>query len=182
MVYAGFTEDMKTMLSKLKGTEFIAYECVQGGAFPQTYGNLRICLEDYNVDLLNEQKALPLFDTIDGIACFSCKVVPIASLPTALPDVKLTKFPVNEIITGVEIVQDHITVNCNQYDLVMDVALIIKTTSEVYMFARDIWFSEVITIMLDDDYDKVFTIKEVEESFTNHPNDSVTVVRSTIVL
>ena len=69
--------------------------------------------------------------------------------------------------------------SCNgEYEIVFDTALIIKTESQTIMFSRDVWFSEVINISDNDDYDCVYPIDSVIEHWSNEGDYEVTVKRS----
>ena len=46
------------------------------------------------------------------------------------------------------------------------------------MFSRDIWFSEVITINENDNYDTVYPIDEVVETWSNDGENKVNVIRT----
>ena len=46
------------------------------------------------------------------------------------------------------------------------------------MFSRDIWFSEDITISEHDDYDSIFPISQVVDSWANDGENKVNVVRT----
>ncbi|MBR1470885.1 MAG: hypothetical protein IJ600_13195 [Lachnospiraceae bacterium] len=44
--------------------------------------------------------------------------------------------------------------------------------------ARDTWFSEIITISDNDDYDQVFSIEDVKEAWSNDGENTVDVKRT----
>ena len=46
------------------------------------------------------------------------------------------------------------------------------------MFSRDIWFSEVITINENDDYDAVYSIDKVVEAWSDDGENKVKVIRT----
>ena len=87
-------------------------------------------------------------------------------------DVDLSK---KEII---EIINDVIEVNDGEYEISFDRAIIFRTDKKDIMFSRDIWFSEVITINENDDYDAVYSIDQVVEAWSDEGENKVNVVRT----
>ena len=178
MVNARFTEEMIKILSDMKGITFVSYECDEGHGFPRAYGNFRINLEDYSVDVSNEIRGLPFFGKVEEVAMFSCKKVDSKTPyePGVIGETRLV--PVEEKIESVEIVTDEINVNNGEYEIVFDSALIIKTEYQTIMFSKDVWFSEIINISDNDDYDSVYTIDSVIEHWNNEGDYEVAVKRT----
>ena len=54
-------------------------------------------------------------------------------------------YMVDEVITGVEVVNDYVEYNKGEYVLDMGVALVVRTRYTTRTFSRVIWFSEEIT-------------------------------------
>ena len=59
-----------------------------------------------------------------------------------------------------------------------DQAIIIRTETKVIMFSRDIWFSEDITISEHDDYNSIFPISQVVDSWSDDGENKVNVIRT----
>lgn len=177
MVDARFTKEMIDILSDMKGKTFVSYECDEGHGFPRAYGNFRINLDGYSVEVSNEIHGLPFFDTVEDIAVFVCKQVDSKTLyvPGVIGEIRTE--PIEEIIESVEIITDEINVNNGEYEIVFDTALIIRTEYQTIMFSRDVWFSEVINISDNDDYDSVYPINSVIEHWNNEGDYDVSVKR-----
>ena len=76
------------------------------------------------------------------------------------------------------IITDEISVGNGEYEIVFDTALIIKTKYQTIMFSRDVWFSEVINISDNENYDIVYPIDTVIEDWNNEGDYEVTVKRT----
>lgn len=178
MVDARFTKEMIEILSSMKGKTFVSYECDEGHGFPRAYANFRINLNDYSIDVSNEIQGLPFFDIEEDVAIFSCKKVDSNSKyePGVIGETRIV--PIDETIESVEIITDEINVGNGEYEIVFDAALVIKTEYQTIMFSRDVWFSEVINISDNDDYDSVYPIDSVIEHWNNEGDYEVTVKRT----
>lgn len=177
MVYATFTDEMKQIISNAKGKCFVSYECEKDENFSRTFGNMRINLDSFSIDLTNEEHSLPFFDEREDVTHFSCvKVDPKTPFkPAVLTDTTAT--PVDKIITDIELITDTINVNNGEYEICFDAAIIIHMGDDVIMLARDTWFSELITIADNDNYDKIFSIDDVKEAWSNDGDYLVDVKR-----
>ena len=180
MVNARFSKKMIEVLSSMKGKTFVSYECDEGHGFPRAYGNFRINLDDYSIDVSNEIQGLSFFDIEEDVAVFSCKKVDSNTPfePGVIGDTR-TVF-IEETIESVEIITDEINVNKGDYEIVFDTALIIKTEYQTIMFSKDVWFSEVINISDNDDYDNVYPIDAVKEDWNNDGDYEVTIKRTKV--
>ena len=68
--------------------------------------------------------------------------------------------------------------NDGEYEISFDRAIIFRTDKKDIMFSRDIWFSEVITINENDDYDAVYSIDQVVEAWSDEGENKVNVIRT----
>ncbi len=175
MVKVEFTEAMKQLLAGIKGQQFESYECAIDD-HNQIYGNFRINTDQISIDVVNEARELPFFDSCEDIAGFSCAIAdkPFESCSIA----NVTVFNVKEKITSVEILNDVIDVNDGMYQVSFDNALIVRTSFTTYMFARDVWFSEFITIRKDDNYEQVISMQNIIDSWSNEGEYSVNIHRT----
>ncbi len=176
MVYATLTDEMVKMLSDLKGSEFISYECEK--AFNQAYGYLRINAGAGSVEVTNLLEVMPYFGTVEEIARFACiKSDPLEEFePNLIASFK--KYEVNSKITGIDIVSDEINVNNGEYEIKFDQAIIIRTEKGVIMFAKEIWWSEEITICSHDDYNSVYPVSSAEYDLSSYGEDPIEVKRT----
>ena len=175
MIKAEFTEEMKQILSSMKGSKFISYECAID-THNQIYSNFRINTNKNSIDILNENQVFPFLTDNEEMSCFSCSIAkgpfkPMVIAPTIV-------FNVKEIINSVEILNDVINVNNGMYQISYDNALIIRTESTTYMFARDYWLSEIITVRKDDDYNQVVSEQNIIDSWSNEGEYPVDICRS----
>lgn len=175
MVYATLNEDMIELLKNLKLSNLISYECAI--TYNTVYGNLRINTDKYSVELSNIEKEMPFFDITEDIACFECKISDpsIKFKPYCIEPFEV--FEIGEKIEDVEVINDVIDVNDGEYEISFDRAIIFRTDKRNIMFSRNIWFSEVITISENVDYDAIYSIDEVVEAWSNDGENKVNVIR-----
>lgn len=176
MVYATLNDDMIELLKNLKFSNLISYE---GGKIHNTvYGNLRINTDKYSVELSNIEKTMPFFDITEDVACFECKVSDPAIEFKPYCIEPFERFEIDAKINSIEIINDVIDVNNGEYEISFDRAIIFRTDKRDIMFSRDVWFSEVITISENDDYDAVYSIDEVAEVWSDEGDNKVNVIRT----
>ncbi len=177
MVYATFTDEMKQLLSNTKGECFVSFECEKDEAFSRAFGNMRLNFNTFSIDLTNEEHTLPFFDENEDITHFSCAAVDPKNpfKPAVVADTKVS--PVDKTVTDIELITDTINVNNGEYEICFDAAIIIHMGDDVIMLARDTWFSELITIADNDNYDKIFSIDDVKEAWSNDGDYLVDVKR-----
>lgn len=176
MVYATLTGDMIELLKQLKFSNFVSYEC--GKINNTAYGNLRINTDKGSVELSNIEREIPFFDITEEVACFECKVSDPSTefKPYCLEPFET--FEVSGTIKSIEIINDTINVNDGEYEISFDRAIIIKTENGVIMFSRDIWFSEVITISDNENYDSIYPVDEVIDAWSEQGVNKVDVIRT----
>ena len=177
MVNATFSNEMKSLLSSMTGKLFVSYECEKDDGYSRTFGNMRINTDSFSIDLTNEEQTLPFFDEIEDITCFACtKIDPRKPFePAVMTETCVTK--VDKRITGMELISDTININKGEYEIIFDSAIIIHMGDDIMMLARDTWFSEIITIANNDDYDQVFSIEEAKNAWSNDGENDVDVKR-----
>jgi len=176
MIELKFTRDMLVLLKTLKGQRFVSCEKEKNIANDNsTYGNIRINFENISIDLVNEQEIIEGFE--EELACFSCvkvdankKFVPTAAVETEI-------IPVNGKVEKIEIVTDTIDLNHGETIIESDSAVSFYTDCGCYTFARTVWFSEVIYVLIDKSYDNVWPIPSVVESWSNEGENDATVNR-----
>ena len=191
MVELKFTKEMLGLLSRLKGETLLSYsydkywekvvrpECY----IPSAGWKTRLYTTIGELDLLNEQNVHPWFGGIEDIAGFSCNMVKKGERFSPRDEMPNGIQPVNKRIVGIEIINDVIVINKDEYSLTFDQALIFRfEDGSVLMFSRDVWFSEEISITWHDDYDKLFSIEQLTETLNNEGDDQVEVTRTRKVL
>ncbi|MBQ7898160.1 MAG: hypothetical protein IJ323_07020 [Clostridia bacterium] len=176
MVYANLNNNMEEMLRTIKGAKFISYEC--GKQFDTAYGNLRINTDTLTIELSNIAKEMPFFNGVEDIACLECKASnsAIEFKPYCIEPFEV--FEIDAKIESIEIINDVVNVNDGEYEISFDRAIIFRTDKKDIMFSRDVWFSEVITISENDDYNSVYPVDEVIEVWSDQGENKVNVIRT----
>lgn len=177
MIEAKFSQDMISILANCKNTKLISYESEVSNEAGGVYGNMRLNFEGFSVEIKNEEQTMPIFDEQEDIACLSCsKVDPSLSFePMVVTDVKKT--PVGHMVESVEVITDTIDVTGGEYQIAFDMAVIFHMDGVTLMVARDVWFSEMLTIKDNDRFDEIFSVDDVIESWSNDGEYNVTVNR-----
>lgn len=178
MVQAGFSHEMRNALRNMIGHRFIAYEYGEDTSSNTAYGNVRLNTDNGNVEIRCEERPLPFFGEMEDVACFACRQVRPEEPYVPAVITSTNRSMVDDRIDAVEILTDQINVNHNEYQIEIDVAVIFYCEHRTIMFSRGIWFSEVITISFDDDYEKVFPMQKIIESWSNEGEYDVRVQRS----
>ena len=89
---------------------------------------------------------------------------------------------IQETITKIEVITDTIEINQGETVIEADCALALHTNKSTYTFARTEWFSEVIFILHNKDYNELFPVQKVEESWCNDGENKVNVKRKATVI
>lgn len=177
MVEAKFSSEMIGFIKGMVGSVFCSYEC--GSMVPnEAYGNLQINLDKFSVELLNEVKELPFYDSTEDISCFTCKRKSLSESFQPYCEEPSEKHFINENVLSVYIVDDSISINGGEYDIDFDMAIIIETDKHKYIFSRGWFFGETIDISIDKEFDDIYPINKVVEDWSDEGDDRVTVVRN----
>ena len=188
MVDATFTTEMIELLQSLHGKRFKSYEYNKEGRFNRAYGNLRINLGRSAIDISCIQRPVEdFFGEAEDMSVFACKSVAREIPFKPYIEGRVLEFMVDEDITSVELVRDHVNYNDGECVIDMDVALIVRTKFKTYTFSRSIWFDESIEIQIGETGDGPAGLETVEELWGNHASDEEPkfvpkVHRETIVL
>lgn len=181
MIKAKFSNEMLKIMKSMVGKVFCSYEC--GNMVPnQAYGNLQINLDDFAIEILNEVKEFPFFDSTEDISHFSCrrKLLNESFKPYCVEPSE--EHWINETILSVHIIEDNIYINNGEYVISFDMAIIIETSKHKYMFSRGWFFSETIDISVDEDIDDVYPQSRVVEDWSDEGENIVKVIRTSIKL
>ena len=176
MVKAKFTNQMIDIIKSMIGNTFCSYECGEKRS-GEVYGNCRINLEGFAVEILNEVKEMPFFDSTEDVSSFSCKKSLNEEFkPYCIEPVQ--KYIVNEKVLSVSIVEDFVSVNDGEYDIAFDMALIVETDKHKHIFSRDWYFGETISISKDKNFDDIYPVKKVIDDWEYDGDNKVNVKRT----
>ena len=182
MINAKFTEEMQALLKGLKGKTFKSYIYNKEGRFERAYGNLRIVLGRSAIDVMCVQHPVDdYFGEPEDMAYFTCEPVDPKSSFIPYIDGRPLAYMVDEVITGVELVNDYV----NYYDgdciIDMDIALVIRTKYHTFTFSRGIWFDETISIAIGEADEEPRGIASIEKLWYDEEDDVPPVVRRSVV-
>ncbi len=165
MIEARFTSEMKDVLKGLKGFELVGYSATELYMGETVYdGKIYLHVGDSTIKISNEEKQIPWFKNKDlsdreNIFCFHCeKFGCIQKMDTVL---------VQEKIENIELITDYIKIPQEEYEIALDMALIIETNKHRYMFSRGWYFDESLEISVDKNYDDIYPIKQAVEEWNN---------------
>ncbi len=155
-----FDENMIEMLKDIVGKRFLSVE-TDDSMEGQSYCVARLNFEGTSILLKNEEEEIAMFENEDvpyeEAAKFSCIISDIAHpFVPGLDGVGIKKFDVDEIVMSVEIVSD--TIKCVEQgiNIIIDMALIVKTENHAYIFSKShVWFDEVIYVNIDKNIDDI---------------------------
>lgn len=176
MIYVTLDNKMENLLKNIKNSKLISYEC--GKIFDTAYGNLRINTDKSSLEITNLQKTTPFFDIEEEISGFKCKLVKTSSVFKPYCEEPFETFEIGKFVNDIEIVNDSISVNDGKFEISFDQAIIIRMDGGVIMLSRGVWFSEVINISEHDNYNSIFPISQVIDSWSDDGENKVNVVRT----
>lgn len=160
MIEMTFTPEMRSILGKMKGKTFKSYECDLDMRFRRTSGALRINLGRYAVDVACANQPVADWDVdLDDPTVFTCEERELKDAFFPGDSQPVRAYMVNEVITGVEIVNDTITVEGRPVASI-DTALVVRTKRRTYTFARNIWFDYTIDINVADEVAIPYSVEE----------------------
>ncbi|MBQ8375272.1 MAG: hypothetical protein IJX98_06865 [Clostridia bacterium] len=165
MIKAGFTTEMKNILKKLKGAEFICYSASKFHAGETVHdGVIYIHANNVSIKVSNEEMQIPWFNhkelnTIEDIFVFHCE----ETFEKARKNVVF----VQEKIEEMELIADCVKIPKEEYEITLDMALIIITKAHRYVLSRGWYFGESLSIDVDKNYDEIYPIKQVVEEWNN---------------
>ena len=178
MIEMKLTDEMIDILKSIKGKKILSLQCSKIDEWSRTYGNFRINFIDFSIDFTNEIRTVPFFDSIEDVAGFECVKTNNDTQFTPGIDRKIQVVPFDEEILSIEIINDEIEVNNGEYQVSFDEAILIHTEARTIMFAKTVWFSELIYILFKDDYDKIYSVESVKRDWSNGGDYKVSVKRS----
>ncbi len=187
MVKAKFTKQMIEIIQTLKGKTFISYFMDDDIFFDKSYCLIRIKTDSACLDLMNEIQEFPFLKSPVGdteeLSCFTCQEKNINEpFKPYLVDIGYKEINVNEKISEVSIISDKITITQENYTIDLDMALVIKTSHHTYIFSRQWYFDEHIFIHIDKDFNSIYSIDDVKQSWDNDGEFQVEVERTIVRL
>lgn len=179
MVELRFTDEMRQILSSMKGKLFKSYQGapLHVDGYVLFFGSVRVNLGRKAIDITNQLEPVDFFSGKDDLSCFRCESIDKSSPFDQYITGPLMEFMVDERIQSVSIVTDRIRVQNNGYEIELDTALVIQTECGFYTFTRDWYFEENITVNFDKSKAVVYEIDKVKEDWENCGENKVTVER-----
>ena len=180
MIEARFTNEMKDILKKLIGTEFICYSSsamYEGETVND--GIVYIHASNLSIKISNAEKQIAWFQnnnvgTVEDIFSFHCE--------EAFEKTNQEVVFVREKIEKIELITDFLKIPEKNYEIALDMALIIVTEAHRYVISRGWHFGEYLDINVDKNYDDIYPVKQVVEEWNNFGEWEVIIERKTVGL
>ena len=182
-IKAGFTPDMLELLKAMKGKTFKSYECTSVGPWGYTDGIVRLNLGRFAIDVtcdLHELDGDP--GGYDEMTRLSCREVPLNSEFNPRISAEPRQYLVNEVITGLELVRDHVDDASGECTIDMDMAITIRTKYHTFTFSRDISFDDTIAVRVSDADAPPDGVNPVEEVWPGTDAGAMNVTRIAVPL
>lgn len=183
VVSAGFTPEMRDVLSKAKGKTLKSYECAGRYGSDTFPGSFRINLGRFAIDVTLDYHPLDGDPAgFDEPTWFSCEEVGLNSefVPGIVAESR--QYLVNEVVTGVELVRDWVEYPADGVVVEMDVALVFRTRYHTFAFSRGIWFSDIIGIEVSGPKAQPEKLASVDGLWVEGEDRVVSATREVIVL
>ena len=155
-----FDENMMEMLKGIVGKRFLSVE-TDDSMEGQSYCVARLNFDGTSILLKNGEEEIAMFENEDvpyeEAAKFSCSISDTTHpFMPGLEGACVKKYDVDELVANVEIVSD--TIKCAEQgiDIVIDMALLVRTENHSFIFSKShVWFDEVIYVNVDKSIDDV---------------------------
>ena len=177
MVKAKLSDKMIKILKDTVGKTFCSYEC-GNIAMGAVYGNVQINMDNCAIEIVNEAKELPFYDSTEDISHFVCRKKLLNEPFKPYCEEKSEKHTINENVISVSIIEDSVSVNDGESDIAFDMAVVIKTDKHSYMFSRGWFFSEIIDISVDKEFNEIYPINRVVKDWSEDGENKVDVSRN----
>lgn len=178
-----FDNKMTQMLQGVVGKRFLSFErdtSVEG----QSYCTARLNFDDISILLKNEEEEIAIFEDdvvpYEEAAKFTCSISdPNQPFASGLDGVAVKKHIVDELVMSVAIASDTIQCIDHGVNIIIDMALIIRTENHTYIFSKShVWFDEVISINIDRNIDDICPLLSDLNLWNNDGAWNVTVKRT----
>ncbi|MBQ9041699.1 MAG: hypothetical protein IJ111_02660 [Eggerthellaceae bacterium] len=183
IVAAGFTSEMREVLSKAKGKTFKSYECAGRYGFDTFPGSFRVNLGRFAIDVTLDYHPLDGDPAgFDEPTWFSCEEIDLNSefVPGIVAEPR--QYLVNEVMTGVELVHDRVEYPSDGVVVEADVSLVFRTKYHTFAFSRGIWFSDIIGIEVSGPDAEPQKLASVDELWVEGEDRAVRATREVIML
>ena len=149
------TAGMRDFVTQMKGKTFKSYQYAPIGRSEDKLAdcNVRINLGQHAVDLNCYIFAFDIGGRAVELGAMHCELMSLSDDFRPWTSAPYHAYAVNERITGVELITDHIEIEVSNRKQVidMDVAIALRTVHAVYTFSRESWRSTEIRISVADD-------------------------------
>lgn len=170
----GFNKNMLLMINELinNNLEYIIYEVSNHN---KSFGDLSLNFNNKLLKITNYEDMHGWDDEYDS-SHFSCEFVDkyIPSVSNATTN----KININDKVIDINIIYDEIT--NKYYHFNYDMALEIKTEKHTYIISRDYFYSELISINIDKNFDEIYPISKVIEDWNEDSNYVTEIKRNKI--
>lgn len=177
-----FDENMIQMFKSIVGKQFLSFE-MDSSVEGQSYGTARLIFDKTSILLKNEEEEIAMFENDDvpyeEASKFTCSISdPDLPFSSELVDVAVKKCEINEIVTDVEIISDTIKSIEHGIDIIIDIAVVIKTEKHAYIFSKShVWFDEAIYVNIDKDIEDICPVLSDLSLWNNDGEWNVTIER-----
>ena len=182
-----FDENMIQMLQSIVGKQFLSFE-MDSSVEGQSYGTARLIFDNTAILLKNEEEEIAMFENDDvpyeEASKFTCSISnPELPFSPGIVNAAVKKREINEIVTDVEIISDTIKGVEHGIDIIIDMAVVIRTEKHAYTFSKShVWFDEAIYVNIDKDMENICPVLSDLSLWNNDGEWNVTIDRSVRIL
>lgn len=179
MVNITLTPAMRSILKSMIGQQLVSLECEHLDHTQETYGNLLITTDSQRIELINEEEPTDYFGGTEDISRFTCRrLVENEHFRQFVMGESPMKYPLIGTVTGVSVIDDHVSLPQDEYDIRLSMAVILYTTEDNIAFLRGWHFDEQITVVKGSDYRlNLRTIDSIKSDWAED-GEPITVERS----
>ena len=162
MKKVGFNSQMLDELSSMIGKTLkeIKYDATADSI--AGFGNIALLVDNQILEISNRED-MEGFDEDYESSHFTCRYVDKFIPVVNKIDVKI--MPINEVVKDINIINDLIDVDSQDYHIDYDMAIEIVTDQHKYVISRGYYYSEIITISVDKEMDEIYPMSQVIEDW-----------------
>lgn len=165
------------ILKKIKSNSILNICADDWKNYNRSYGNIKIEVENYSIEIENDYRLVPYFGTEEELAGYDAKILKNNKFDSSVMEKDLYIKEINMQVLGIKIVRDTITIDYNNKDknevYNIDQAIIFDFGIMKFAISQTSIFTPMSKITFSEDVDTdVKSIKEVKSDWIDDDLDN----------
>lgn len=160
MKKVGFNDQMIDTLSSMIGKTLKEIKYDEDNC--TGFGNVALIVDEQILEISNRED-MDGFDEEYESSHFACSYV--EEFIPVVNNADIKTMTINEVVQDINIVNDLIDIDSQDYHIDYDMAIEIVTDQHKYVISRGYYYSEIITISVDKEMDEIYPVSKVIEDW-----------------